>query len=247
MTIGTIQFVFVEFDGDVFESDVFEELLALRAAGVIRLIDFLVLEKDQYGTLWANEISELSGEEEILYGTLLGKLISLDETAGELAEEIALALAITNSDYGLSPLDLNYIVHTLPPGTSAILGLVEHAWSRDLKEAVQAAGGVMLAQGLLEPTGLAMAKTELDAVLEASAVLEATGMIEAQAALEAAEAVTLSEMVREAAINEAVQALVTAKLIEEAAIKEATAVVSAALAMEEAAADPDSKQAKEKE
>jgi hypothetical protein len=237
----------VEFEGDLFTSDVFEEILALRSAGMIRLIDFLVIEKDQDGALWGTEISEPSGEEEITYGTLLGKLINMEELEGELADEIALALAISKSDNGLSPLDLNLIVHTIPPGTSAILGLVEHAWTRRLKDAVQAAGGVMLAQGLIEPAGLALAKTELDLVLEAAAVVEAAERIETQAALEAAEAVILSEMVKEAAVEEAVQALVTAKLIEEVAIAEATAVVAAALAVEDSALESEPKPSEEVE
>lgn len=172
MTIGMMQFVFVEFKGDVFESDVFEELLALRSAGMIRLIDFLVLEKDQDGFLWGSEISDLSGEIEIQYGTLLGKLIELDEVESDLVAEIDQAQAISKADLGLSPLDLNHIVHTIPPGTSAILALVEHVWSRNLKDAVQAGGGVMLAQGLVEPSGLALLKTELEAVIEAAAVVE---------------------------------------------------------------------------
>lgn len=186
MTIGTIQFVFVEFTGDVFESAVFDELLVLRTAGLIRLIDFLVLEKDRDGVLWGNEISELVGDEEILYGALLGKLVNLDEMETGLAEEIAQALAISKDDIGLSPLDLNSLVHTLPPETSAILGLVEHAWSRNLKEAVDLAGGVMLAQGLVEPSALALAKTELDLVLEAAAVVESEEWNKVEAEQEAA-------------------------------------------------------------
>ncbi|MFC2054987.1 hypothetical protein ACFLV7_11940, partial [Chloroflexota bacterium] len=63
----------------------------------------------------------VDSDEAIQYGALLGKLINLDEVETGLTEEMAQALTISKDDYGLSPPDLNRLVHTLPPGTSAIM------------------------------------------------------------------------------------------------------------------------------
>ncbi|MFC2055464.1 hypothetical protein ACFLV7_14385, partial [Chloroflexota bacterium] len=58
-----------------------------------------------------------------------------------------------------------------------------------VNESVLSAGGVMLAQGLIEPSALALVKTELDTVIEAAAVMESEGGTKAQATQEGGQAV----------------------------------------------------------
>jgi uncharacterized membrane protein len=238
-----MQLVVVGFEGDVMESGVIDELIAASAAGAIKLVDMLVIDKDENGRVWMSEISDLTLEEEIEYGAVIGGLIGLGaggpEAAGAAAEAGAEAgaLALTQNVVGLTPGEVNDLVHDIPSGTSALIGLVEHTWAVQLLEARLEAGGVMLAQAMIDPQGLVLLGAELGAAMEAAAVVEAAQIVEAEALLEAAEAVVLSEAIQEEAAQRAITALVAAELIEEAAIEEAAGVVAAAWAVEETASE----------
>jgi hypothetical protein len=58
---------------------VLDELFAVSTAGNIKLVDVLVAEKDTEGSAWTSEISDLTLEEEIRYGAVIGGLIGLGE------------------------------------------------------------------------------------------------------------------------------------------------------------------------
>jgi hypothetical protein len=182
-----------------------------------------------------SKISDLTLEEEIEYGAVIGGLIGLGAGGPEGVEggAEAGALALTQSVIGLTPGEVNDLVHDIPSGTSALVGLVEHSWAVQLQEARLEAGGVMLAQAMIDPQGLVLLGAELGAAMEAAAVVEAAQIVEAEAIREAAEAVAISEAIQEEAAQRAITALVAAELIEEAAIEEATEVVAAAWAVEE--------------
>jgi hypothetical protein len=175
MSIGPIQFVVVGFEGDVLESDVLQELLVAGAGGAIRLLDFLILEKDQEGQLWAIDVVDDSSEEAIGFGALAYGLIEQGAHEAEKgeAEELVRALAISEADFGLLPAEINELVHEIPNGSSAIITLVENTWARDLHEATLAAGGVMRAQGMLDPDGLAQLGVELEAAVAVAEAIEA--------------------------------------------------------------------------
>ena len=183
MSIGPIQFVVVGFEGDVLDSDVLQELLVAGAGGAIRLLDFLILERDQDGQLWATDVIDESAGEEIAFGALAYGLIDQGAVEAELVDEGVRVMALSENGSGLMPGELNELVHEIPIGSSAIVGLVEHTWASKLHAATEAAGGVMRAQGMLDPAGLALLGAELDAAV---AVAEA---IESEVLLEAAEEV----------------------------------------------------------
>jgi uncharacterized membrane protein len=182
MSIGPIQFVVVGFEGDVLESDVLQELLVAGAGGEIRLLDFLILEKDQEGQLWAIDVVDDSSEGEIGFGALAYGLIEQGavEAEGVEAGESVRALAISEADFGLLPGEVNELVHEIPMGSSAIIALVEHTWARKLHDATLAAGGVMRAQGMLDPAGLALLGVELEAAVAVAEAIEAEVLAQAE-------------------------------------------------------------------
>ncbi len=239
MAIGPMQMIVAGFDGDVMESSVIDEIFAASWSGDIKLIDMLVIEKDEEGQVYGAELSDLTLEEEILYGALIGGLIGLgaggEEGAEAGAEAAAEIVAETGSVFGITPYDVNDLVYSLPAGYSGIVVLFEHVWARKIHDATIAGGGQVLGQALIEPEGLVLLGEELEAALQAAAVVEAAQIVEIEAVLEAAEAVALAEAVQEEAARRAIAALIAAEMIEEAAIKEATQVVAAVLAVEEAA------------
>ena len=239
MTIGPMQLMLVGFDGDVMDSTVIDELFFASLSGDIKLIDLLIIEKDDEGHVWTAEVSDLTLEEETQYGALIGGLIGLGvdglEGAVAGAEAGAEAAVHTHSVLGITPLDVNELLYSLPVGHSGVVVLFEHVWARNLHEAAMAAGGVVIGQAMIEPEGLVLLGKEMAAAIEAQAVVEAATMVEMEALAEAAEAVAFSEAIQEEAAKRAITALLAAEMIEEAAIEEATQVVQAALAIEDEA------------
>ena len=127
MSIGPMQLVFVGFDGDVLESKVIDEIFIASWSGDIKLIDMLVVEKDNEGAVWSAEISDLTLEEEITYGALIGGLIGLgaggEEGAEAGAEAGAESVVATGTVLGITPFDVNDLVYELPEGHSGIVVL----------------------------------------------------------------------------------------------------------------------------
>jgi hypothetical protein len=80
------------------------------------------------------------------------------------------ALAAEQGEFGLTPGELLEIADQVPFGSSALMLLFEHVWAIGLKEAVQNAGGFVLAQGFVTPATLVALGAELaEDVAEASA------------------------------------------------------------------------------
>jgi hypothetical protein len=175
VSIGPIQFVVVGFEGDVLESDVLQELLVAGAGGAIRLLDFLILERDGDGQLWAIDVVDESAEEEIGFGALAYGLIDQGAVeTEEVREDMSVKVyTVSEADFGLKPGEINELVHKIPVGSSAMIVLVEHLWARKLHAATLEAGGVMRAQGMLDPTGLAQLGAELEAAVAVAEAMEA--------------------------------------------------------------------------
>jgi hypothetical protein len=180
MSIGPIQFVVVGFEGDVLESDVLQELLVAGAGGAIRLLDFLILERDEDGQLWAIDVVDDSAEEKIGFGALAYGLIEQGAVEAEVTDEGVKVMAISENDFGLLPDEVNELVHEIPVGSSALIGLVEHLWAGKLHEATLEAGGVMHAQGMLDPASLAFLEAELEAAVAVAEAIEAEVWLEAE-------------------------------------------------------------------
>lgn len=182
MSIGPIQFVVVGFEGDVLESDVLQELLVAGAGGAIRLLDFLILEKDQEGQLWGVDVVDDSAEEEVAFGALAYGLIEQGAVETELdgTGESVRVIAVSETNFGLLPGEVNEVVHEIPEGSSAIIALVEHLWARDLHAATVQAGGVMRAEGMLDPAGFAQLGVELKTAVIAAEAIEAEVWAEAE-------------------------------------------------------------------
>jgi hypothetical protein len=59
MTLGPIDFLALEFPGNKFDGSVLTSLLELVQAGVIRIIDLVVIVKDRDGSVIVRELKEL--------------------------------------------------------------------------------------------------------------------------------------------------------------------------------------------
>src|SRR4051794_41845467 len=86
MAIGPVQLLVVSFDTPNFSGEIVEEFKRLRENDVIRLIDALVVQKHEDGSLTAVQWSDLSIEEAEGMGAMVGALIGVG-LAGEAGIE----------------------------------------------------------------------------------------------------------------------------------------------------------------
>ena len=143
MAIGPVQLLVVSFDEPRFTGEIVEELRRLRENDVIRLIDALVVQKGEDGSLAAVQWSDLSIGEAEEMGATVGALIGLGLDGEAGMEAGALAGAEAGADGHLIDEDEAWdIADSIPIGSAAAIALVEHLWATPLRDAIARAGGV---------------------------------------------------------------------------------------------------------
>ena len=141
-TLGPVDYVIVEFpEGHQnFTGEVVEEILKLVEAGTIRVIDVLILAKDDDGSVEAIELADVDD---------LGPLVELEaELAELLAEE-----------------DVEHLAAAMEPGSIAGVLVYENLWAGPFAAAARRAGGQLIADGRI-PIQAIIAAVEADADLE---------------------------------------------------------------------------------
>jgi hypothetical protein len=140
MTLGPLEYLMVAFEGNRFTGRVLAELRAAQEKGIIRVLDLLVLKKDEQGNLTTLEVSDLSEEEARPLGFLTAHLRKIFE-----------------------PDDVELTAGQMPPNSAAGLLLIEDTWAIPLKEALLSAGAVARTGGLVAPDVVAMIEAEIEA------------------------------------------------------------------------------------
>jgi uncharacterized membrane protein len=238
--VGPIQMILFGFERtDRFRGEITRELEWLSAKGVIRIIDVLFVKKDETGEIVALEGSPLSEDERIEFGAVIGGLLGMGAGGVEGAIEGAVegAMVAVEKHYGLTWSDVQEMADELEPGTAAAVLLFEHTWATGFAEALQDAGGYMLAQGFLTRDALMMVGAELEAMVEAQEAIELADEAKALAVLDALETVIEAEEIKEEAIAEAADAVVAAEVIKALAAADALRALIAAELIEEVAAE----------
>ena len=148
MAIGPVQLIALGFPHPEFHGEIIAELERLRESDTVRVIDSLAVYKDDDGELEIMHLSNLSRDEAIELGTVIGALIGLGVEGEEGAEAGA---------EGLNPLgDVEGwdVLEDIPNGSAAALILLEHHWAVGLRDAVMRAGGFRLSDGFISPLDL---------------------------------------------------------------------------------------------
>ena len=136
--LGPVDWIVVEFPGSKFNGEIAPVLQDLVERGQIRILDLMMLRKDDAGEL---EIFELSDLDE-------GEL-------GELRmEETALAMVLSEQDV----LD---IAETIEPGSTAAVLVWENLWAAPFASAARRSGGQLIANGRI-PIQAIIASIEAD-------------------------------------------------------------------------------------
>lgn len=139
---GPIDFVIIEFPAGHanFSGEIADEIVKLVDAGTIRLIDAIVLVKDDDGAVDALELSDLDD---------LGPLAAFEADLAEfLAEE-----------------DVAHLAAAMDPGSVAGVLVYENLWAAPFAAAARRAGGQLIADGRIHTQAIAAA-LEAEAELE---------------------------------------------------------------------------------
>jgi hypothetical protein len=122
--LGPVDYVVVEFPAGAsnFTGEMAAELVALVDSGTIRLIDVLILTKNEDGTIDAMELSDIDE---------LGELQALEaQLADLLAEE-----------------DVEHLAAAMDPGSTAGVLIWENLWAAPFAAAARRSGGQLIANG----------------------------------------------------------------------------------------------------
>ena len=156
MAIGPVQLVVLGFPQPDFHGEIIAELERLRATDTVRVIDSLVVYKDQDGALEVEHLSNLSQDEAVELGSKVGALIGLGIEGEEGLEQGAAvgAAAAAEGVQAFSDADAWDVIEDIPTGSAAALILLEHHWAVPLRDAVMRAGGFRISDGFISPLDL---------------------------------------------------------------------------------------------
>jgi len=141
--LGPVDYLVVEFPAGEqnFTGEAAEELLRLHDAGIIRVMDLVLIGKGEDGTVMAQELGDLED---------MGEFARLEtELAETLAEEDVLGFG-----------------EVMAPGSLGAVLVFENLWAAPFGAAVRHAGGQLIANGRI-PVQAIIAAVEADEALAA--------------------------------------------------------------------------------
>jgi uncharacterized membrane protein len=233
MEFAPVQMIVVGFDSiDKFKGDIMLELQELGRRGVIRILDLMFVMRDEDGKIVAFEESNLDESEEVAIGALLSKMVGMSDEA-QAAVEVG-AMAISDHDFGMTAEDIQAVADQIEPGTATALLLIEHRWAAGFRDAVQSAGGRMVAQGFITPQALVMVGKEMEAMVDALNAIETAQAVKGMAMIDALATVAAAEQVKEAAIEEAAETVMAAEMVKTAVAADILKTLVEASIIEEA-------------
>jgi hypothetical protein len=136
--LGPVDYLVVEFPAGEsnFTGEMAQELVALVDSGTIRLIDVLILTKDENGAIDAMELSDVDD------------LGPLEQVEADLAELLA-------AD------DVEHLAAAMDPGSTAGVVIWENLWAAPFASAARRSGGQLIADGRI-PIQAIIASIEAD-------------------------------------------------------------------------------------
>jgi uncharacterized membrane protein len=155
MALGPVQLLVIGFDEPNFTGKIRAELDRLRDSDIVRLVDLLVVSKDDDGNITRLQASDLSDDEMEELGATVGALIGFGAGGDEESMEAGAVLGVgATADGHLLGGESWYVDDTIPPGTAAAVALIEHRWAIPLRESIRGANGFLLADAWIHPADL---------------------------------------------------------------------------------------------
>jgi hypothetical protein len=122
--IGPVQVVVVGFDQPSFSGEVVAEFTRLEEAGIVRLVDLLLVSRAEDGTFETMTDDHFAAHFGRFAAGVLGWAAEEDVAASEPEAESTWSLA-----------------DAVPPRGTAAVALIEHRWALPLREAILRNGG----------------------------------------------------------------------------------------------------------
>lgn len=132
--MGPVQVLVVGYEQPAFTGEVLAELTRLSDAGLVRLVDVLLVTRAADGTFHTVEVSEDATD----------GLPGLPQSRGELAATLLGDPDGTGDDLDAPDGSVWSLADSVPAGTTAAVALIEHLWAAPLREAIRRTGGVPL-------------------------------------------------------------------------------------------------------
>src|SRR5215213_10591936 len=156
MAIGPVQLIVLGFSHPEFHGEIIEEVERLRESDTVRVIDALAVHKDADGEIEVVHLSNLSKDEAIELGSMVGALVGLGiegEEGMHTGAEVG-AEAAADGISAFSDDDAWDIIEEIPNDSAAALILLEHHWAVPLRDAIARAGGHRISDGFISPLDL---------------------------------------------------------------------------------------------
>jgi uncharacterized membrane protein len=151
-SMGPIQMTCLAFPGNQFKGEILPELEQLKKAGVVRIVDLLLVRKDELGNVMVTTASDLDWQEAVSFGSYVGALAGYAAGGPAGIERGAMAGAAELADGHLFDQDDVFrVTQALPENMSAVLVLFEHLWAKPMLDAVDRAGGIELSNDWIRP------------------------------------------------------------------------------------------------
>ncbi len=135
--IGPVQLLVVGFDPEAeMRGEILAELERLSEAGIVRVLDVLIVSKGDDGL-----IAVIDASEDGIAATLTGLV---DEDGDGVPDSVA----------GIDDPNVLVVADEIPPGATVAIVLLEHLWALGLKGAMQNTGGMLIAESWIDPLEL---------------------------------------------------------------------------------------------
>jgi len=154
MALGPVQVLVVGYGTDAqFKGEALAELKKLIDQDIVRLVDLLVVHKNDDGSIDKVEISDINELEKV--GAVAGALIGFGAAGDEGAEAGAVAGAeAVEGGSMFDPDQVWFIADAIPEGMTAAVAVLEHRWAIPLRDAIARSGGMALADEWIHPQDL---------------------------------------------------------------------------------------------
>ena len=124
MSIGPVEYIAIAFPGNKFSGEIIPAIKALQDSGTIKVLDLVIITKDEDGNVAAIELADATPEQ----GAALA------------------ALGVENRNL-LGQEDFEEIGAALDPNSTAALMIWENVWAARFAKSLRDADGILIANG----------------------------------------------------------------------------------------------------
>jgi hypothetical protein len=129
MTLGPLEYLVIGFEGNKnFDGSIAREIENVVNKGIISLVDVVFVGRADNGDAVVLELDNKDDPRYAAFAPLLKNRMGL------FTQE-----------------DVQELAGSMPPGTSGLILLFEHRWAVSVKEALQSAGGFLVARTVIPP------------------------------------------------------------------------------------------------